>query len=101
MNRCFPVIAMCLVALFAMAQDKPAQSDDGMDHAMHAMSHRHMDMGPHMKMTEMRPLQPGDQQRADQIVQAARGVMQRYADYHDALADGFRIFLPNLKQKMY
>jgi hypothetical protein len=92
---------MCLVVKLACAQDKPAQPEDGMDHAMHAMSHRHMDMGPHMKMTEMRPLRPGDQQRADDIVQAAKAVMQRYADYHDALADGFRIFMPNLKQKMY
>ena len=113
MKRYFLVVVVCLLTSFAAsqhehisaegAQQKPAQSqsEDGMDHGMHAMSSRHMDMGPHMKMTEMRPVRPGDQQRADEIVQAAKGVMQRYADYHDALADGFRIFLPNMKQKMY
>ena len=104
MKRCFLIVVACLLTSFAAAQDKPAaqsQSEDGMDHAMHAMSSRHMDMGPHMKMTEMRPLRSGDRQRADEIVLAAKGVMQRYADYHEALADGFRIFLPNMKQKMY
>jgi len=78
-----------------------ASPEEGMDHAVGAMSHRHMEMGAHMKLTDMRPLRPGDKERADAIVQSAKDVMQRYADYHDALADGFRIFLPNLKQKMY
>ena len=111
MNRC--LLLLLLLASFAAAQHdhmrsetqaKPQaqpQSDDGMDHAMHAMSHRHLDMGPHMKMTAMRPLRAGDQQRADQIVEAAKHVMQHYADYHEALADGFHIFLPRLPQKMY
>jgi hypothetical protein len=110
MSRC--LLLLLLLTSFAAAQhermsaapDKTAAqspSDDGMDHAMGAMQHRHMDMGPHMKMTEMRAARPGDQQRAGEIVQAAKGIMQRYADYHDALADGFRIFMPNLKQKMY
>jgi hypothetical protein len=99
MNRC--LLLLILLSSFAAAQDKAAQPEDGMDHAMHAMSSRHMDMGPHMKMTEMRPLRPGDQLRADEIVQAARQAMQRYADYREALADGFRIFMPKLPQKMY
>ena len=103
MKRYFLTVVACLLASFAAAQDKPAQSqsEEGMDHAMHAMSSRHMDMSPHMKMTAMRPLRPGDEQRAEEIVQAAKGVLERYADYHDALADGFRIFLPSMKQKMY
>ena len=97
------LLLLLLLGSFAAAQNnaKPAQSEDGMGHAMHAMSSRHLDMGPHMKMTEMRPLRAGDQQRADEIVQSAKQVMQNYADYRDALADGFRIFMPNLKQKMY
>ncbi len=72
-----------------------------MDHAMHAMSSRHLDMGPHMKLTALRALQPGDQQRAEAVVQAARAVMTRYRDYRAALAEGYRIFLPNVPQKMY
>ncbi len=30
---------------------------------------RHMDMGPHMKMTDQRPLTPADAQRAQVIIQ--------------------------------
>src|ERR1700691_4083925 len=40
-------------------------------HAMHSME-GHMDMGPHMKMTALRPPKPGDAERAQQVVEAAR-----------------------------
>jgi hypothetical protein len=74
-------------------------SDAGM-HAMHAME-GHMDMGPHMKMTALRPAKPGDAERAQKVADAARKAMERYTDYHAALNDGFRIFLPNVPQPMY
>lgn len=61
----------------------------------------HMDMGPHMKMTALRPAKPGDAARAQAVVEAARKVSEKYLDYHAALADGFKIFLPNIPQKMY
>jgi hypothetical protein len=69
-------------------------------HAMHSME-GHMDMGPHMKMTALRPSKPGDAARAQQVVEAARKASEKYTDYHVALDDGFRIFLPNVPQKMY
>jgi hypothetical protein len=68
---------------------------------MHSMESRHMDMGPHMKMTDLRPLQPGDEERATEVVDAARKVAAQYEDYRVALQDGFQIFLPNVPQKMY
>ncbi|MGO8793697.1 MAG: hypothetical protein ACLQLC_02645 [Candidatus Sulfotelmatobacter sp.] len=74
--------------------------DDAGAQAMHSME-GHMDMGPHMKMTALRPLKPGDAERAQQVVDAARKVSEKYVDYHVALADGFRIFLPNVPQKIY
>ena len=81
--------------------DHHAMADmPGMDHAVAAMS-GHMDMGPHMKMTALRPVQPGDQQRADAVVAASRKAMAKYADYKVALDDGFKIFLPNVPQKQY
>ena len=81
--------------------DHRAMADmPGMDHAVAAMS-GHMDMGPHMKMTALRPLQPGDQQRADAVVAEGRKVLAKYTDYKVALDDGFQIFLPNLPQKQY
>ncbi len=81
--------------------DKDSDKDsDASMHAMHSME-GHMDMGPHMKMTARRPAQPGDAARAQAIVEAARKVSQKYLDYHTALNDGFKIFHPELPQKMY
>jgi len=82
-------------------QDHDNSEADAGAHVMHSMEDRHMDMGPHMKMTALRPVQPGDQQRADEIVAAARRVAEKYKDYKTALSDGFRIFLPDLPQKHY
>ena len=64
----------------------------------------HAGMAPmalHMTMTSLRPIKPGDQQRADAIVAAAKEAMAPYQDYRKALADGYRIFLPNIPQPLY
>jgi hypothetical protein len=82
-----------------MDMGKDADSEAGA-HAMHSME-GHMDMGPHMKMTALRPPKPGDAERAQQVVEAARRASEKYTDYHVALADGFRIFHPEIPQKMY
>jgi hypothetical protein len=58
-------------------------------------------MSKHMFMTSLRPKQPGDQERADAIVAAAKQAMTPYQDYHKALADGYKIFLPNIPQPQY
>jgi len=86
-------------------KDMPADTDKDADsdaaaHVMHSME-GHMDMGPHMKMTALRPPKPGDAERAQQVVEAARKASEQYLDYHAALADGFKIFHPELPQKMY
>jgi hypothetical protein len=90
---------MANMPAMSMGSDKDAEKDAGV-HVMHSME-GHMDMGPHMKMTALRPAKPGDEQRAQQVVDAARKVSEKYADYHTALADGFKIFFPNVPQKMY
>ncbi len=69
--------------------------------AMHSMESRHMDMGPHMKMTSLREPKPGDAERAAKVAESARKVAEKYEDYKTALADGFKIFLPNVPQKQY
>ena len=66
-----------------------------------AMSHEHMDMGPHMKMTAPRPRVAGDQRRAEAIAQTLRGAIARYRDYRVAVADGFIQYLPNVPQPTY
>jgi hypothetical protein len=58
-------------------------------------------MMAHMHMTTLRSLQPGDQAKADAIVADAKQAMEPYRDYHKALEDGYRIFLPNVKQPQY
>jgi hypothetical protein len=56
---------------------------------------------PHMSMTKLRPLQPGDQARADAIVAAAKKAAERYGDYRKAQADGYAIFMPEQHQNVY
>lgn len=63
--------------------------------------HHDSDMGSHMKMTHVRAVQPGDRERADEIAQTARRVLDRYKDYKIAEKEGYRIFLPNVPQPMY
>ncbi len=82
-----------------MGGDKDADSDASA-HVMHSME-GHMDMGPHMKMTALRPVKPGDAARAQEVVEEARKASEKYKDYHAALADGFKIFHPEIPQKIY
>jgi hypothetical protein len=70
--------------------------------AMNAMSHmHHHQMGPHMYMTKLRTATPQDWAKADEIVKDLRESIEKYKDYHVALQDGFRIFMPNLPQAEY
>jgi len=82
-------------------RDMPGMTGDGSAHALHSMEGRHMDTGPHMKMTTMRDARPGDDEKAAQVVEGARKAATKYADYKTALSDGYKIFLPNLPQKQY
>lgn len=81
--------------------DMSKQDQAGDEVAMHSMEGHHMDMGPHMNMTALRPTQPGDEERAQKVVVAARAVMEKYKDYHTALNDNFHIFHPEIPQKQY
>src|SRR6267142_3612268 len=77
-----------------------------------AISHRYIprveamaapaaDIDPHMSMSKLRPLQPGDKARADAVVAAARKAAERYRDYRVAEADGYTIFMPEQHQNVY
>lgn len=85
----------CGIFLLALAAVLSAQSTP--DHGMPGMAH----MSGHMYMTSLRPVQPGDKVKADAIVVAAREAMTPYEDYHNALAAGYRIFLPDVPQPLY
>jgi hypothetical protein len=58
-------------------------------------------MSGHMYMTSLRPPKPGDGEKADAIAAAAKRAMSPYQDYRKALADGYKIFLPNVPQPQY
>jgi hypothetical protein len=55
----------------------------------------------HMFMTSMRTQTPEDLERAKEIVKQLRDGLEKYKDYHAALDDGFKIFLPNIPQPEY
>ena len=81
------------------SDEKDQQAEHG---AMDAMSHmHHHQMGPHMYMTKLRTPTAEDHAKADEIVKELRESIERYKDYHVALEDGFRIFMPNLPQPEY
>jgi len=87
------VVVVCVSALMLEAQQR--------DHAITAGAGDMAHMSGHMYMTSLRALQPGDQQKADIVVAAAKAAMAPYQDYRKALADGYEIFLPNVPQAQY
>jgi hypothetical protein len=97
------------------ASTSASQEMPGMDHsqmqmdadeeaneraAVTEMSHLHGG-GPHLHMTEMHARTSADAQRANEIVTQLRAGIEKYKDYHVALNDGYRIFLPNIPQPEY
>ena len=76
-------------------------SKDGQAEVDHSMPAHHMEMDSHMKMTALRPVKQGDQEKAQQVALVARKVCNRYKDYKTALRDGFHIFMPNVPHKQY
>jgi len=56
-----------------------------------------MKMGNHMQMSLKGASQPGDEQRAKQIVFTAREVVARYEDVNRALQEGYKPFHPTGK----
>ena len=111
-----PAVAMQEAPESSSSQSKESQPMDhskmsGMDmddakaneaHAVHDMTPGHMDAhNLHMHMTAMRPQTPGDAARANEIVTQLRSGIEKYKDYHVALNDGYKIFLPNLPQPEY
>jgi hypothetical protein len=86
--------------------DMPAMDMDDAQaneaHAVHDMTPGHHDPhNPHMFMTSPRPETPEDAARAKEIARQLRDGIAKYKDYHVALADGYKIFLPNLPQPEY
>jgi hypothetical protein len=91
------------VLVFAHDQKQQSSSAKGdLEASTESMGHgHHHEMGPHMHMSALRDPQPGDEEKAQKVVDQSRQALERYKDYKTAIADGYRIFLPNIPQKMY
>jgi hypothetical protein len=79
----------------------PGDEKSSEGQAVQEMSGEHHNHSLHMHMTSIRPQMPGDEQRAKEIVATLRAAMEKYKDYHVALNDGYKIFLPNIPQPEY
>ncbi|HZI41833.1 MAG TPA: hypothetical protein VFD67_09020 [Gemmatimonadaceae bacterium] len=83
-----------------------AAADDGQmvgmaDHAMDHMGHDSV-MSLHMQMTPMRVATHADSTRALALVAELRQAIAKYKDVSVAERDGFKMFLPNVKnQRVY
>jgi hypothetical protein len=80
-----------------MSDEKASEKD-----AIHDMTPGHHDAHSlHMTLTAMRAQTPEDVQRAKEIVAELRAGIEKYKDYHAALNDGYKIFLPNVPLPEY
>ncbi len=102
--------ALCLAGILLRGQEQAPQQgandNPDLNAATEAMGHRHHHeehehMAAHMQMTELRKPQPGDGAKAQAVAEQARQALEHYRDYKVALNEGFKIFLPNVPQKMY
>jgi len=99
-----------------------SSSPQGASQEMAGMDHSHMNMDaderaserdaivdmanmhgdtPHMHMTAMRARNVADTTRANEVIAQLRAGIEKYRDYHVALNDGYRIFLPSVPQPEY
>jgi len=79
----------------------PQDASVGEHGAMLEMQRMHHGDSLHTRMTASRPGTPTDQRRAEEIVDQLRAGIEKYRDYHIALTDGYKIFLPNIRQEEY
>lgn len=85
----------------AEMQHDTAASRQAAVSANEQMSDMQMEMGAHMRMTDLRKPEPGDAERAEEILEKLRPAIEQYKNYHKALDDGFQIFHPELPQDHY
>jgi hypothetical protein len=58
-------------------------------------------MACHMYVTPSRPSQPGDAEKAKEVVAAVKAAIEKYKDYKKAIADGYIQGNPEVKQPQY
>lgn len=102
--------ALMLTALpgTAWQKDQSMGSMPGMDMSKEMSKDEMRKMGPsmaamagHMIVTSVWAKQPGDEERANAVIAAAKAVTEHYKDYHTALAEGYVIMHPDAKQTQW
>jgi hypothetical protein len=102
--------ALLLTALLGHAEQQDDQNGSmpGMDMSGIGNMSDMGDMGPtmaamagHMYITPLRPKQPGDEEKAKAVVANVKATIERYKDYRKALADGYFIAHPRVRQPQY
>ncbi len=93
MKKAFLCIGFSLLALLLYAQHDHQHQDQSAAQNDLTATTQAMSQGHHHE--------PGDQEKAQQVVDQARQALEKYRDSNAALADGYKIFLPNIPQKMY
>ena len=95
-------IACLVVPCATRAQAHPGMDMGTPGHAAHDAMAGKMSESAHMRMTPIRPRTEADSVRAMALADTLRRVLARYADPADAERDGYKLFLPKLKnQKVY
>lgn len=100
-------IAELLTAPRGCTQQKNQQQgsmpgmDMGDDSDLRTMGPSMAAMAGHMYITPARPKQAGDEEKAKAVVATVKSIIERYKDYRKALADGYAIANPKLKQPQY
>jgi hypothetical protein len=93
----------------SQAMDHSQMPGMDMDDARANEAHAVHDMTPgrinahnlHMHTTAMRTPTPAETARAKEVVAQLRAGLEKYKDYHVALNEGYKIFLPNIPQPEY
>ena len=89
-------ILLALLARFTGAQSPaPASRDAAMSGRPHIVNNEAL----HMEMSPTRPLAPGDSARAATVARELRAALVKYRDTSAAVADGYRMFMPQVKQQ--
>jgi hypothetical protein len=92
---------LAMTAIVACSPALRAQAMPGMEMSANAGMSGDAMPPSHMTMTPRAPMHAGDSARASAIVDTLKVAIAKYRDYHVALDEGFKIFLPNVPQKIY
>jgi cytochrome c556 len=105
----FWLVALIVVTLTSVpigARQQQGSSKDsmaGMDMSgdMKGMGPSMEAMSGHMYMTQLRPKQPGDEEKVKAIIAQVKASIERYRDYHKALEDGYVIANPKVNEPQF